>query len=256
MRFSASIIKLLRNSYGISLSEISILCDMSSKGTVANYEIGNSTPSTEAYEALANVFAVSFDFIRGRTLMPYSTDSITAAEAVFVQNFIKKYGESFFTKIFPDAGDQSVYSSEILAQYRMPVICNTLDIWHIRPKESDLFSWPVRANIITLMQFPLNGIGGNWEDYMMPLIERTLIEQLKRTFPINLLGNKSRPSSVKKFIERRIVLQALMYPILDKNSKYIPNKVPAFDIENAVRRLQLQKSKYGKNTLLTKRRKS
>ena len=59
MRFSASIIKLLRNSYGISLSEISILCDMSSKGTVANYEIGNSTPSTKAYEALANVFGVS-----------------------------------------------------------------------------------------------------------------------------------------------------------------------------------------------------
>ena len=222
MNFLPEAIKLLRTIHGISLSEISILCDMSSKGTVANYEIGNSTPSTEAYEALANVFAVSFDFIRGRTLMPYSTDSITAAEAVFVQNFIKKYDESFFTKIFPDAGDRSVYSSEVLAQYRMPVAFDSVDVWHIRPKKSDLFSWPVRANIVTLMQFPFNDIGGNWEDYMTPLPERTLIEQLKRTFPINLLENKARPSATKKFIARREVLQALIYPVWDKDGKYIP----------------------------------
>ena len=241
MNFLPEAIKLLRTIHGISLSEISILCDMSSTGTVANYEIGNSTPSTEAYEALANVFAVSFDFIRGRTLMPYSTDSITAAEAVFVQNFIKKYDESFFTKIFPDAGDRSVYSSEVLAQYRMPVAFDSVDVWHIRPKKSDLFSWPVRANIVTLMQFPFNDIGGNWEDYMTPLPERTLIEQLKRTFPINLLENKARPSATKKFIARREVLQALIYPVWDKDGKYIPNEIPAYDLENAVKQLQEKK---------------
>lgn len=241
MNFSSDIINLIRNIHGISLSEISILCNMNSRGTVANYEAGNTKPSAEAYAALANVFGVSIDFLNGRALMPYSPDSITAAEAVFVQNFIKKYGESFFTKIFPNAGDRSVYSSEVLAQYRMPVAFDSVDVWHIRPKKSDLFSWSVRANIITLMQFPLNDIGGNWEDYLTPLPERTLIEQLKRTFPMNLLGNKARPSVEKKFIARREVLQALIYPSWDKDGEYIPNKIPAYDLENAVKRLQEEK---------------
>ena len=243
MKFSSDFIKLTRKIHGIAQSELAILCDMSSKGTVANYEIGISTPSTEAYEALANVFAVSFDFIRGRTLMPYSPDSITAAEAVFVQNFIKKYGESFFTKIFPYAGDRSVYSSEVLSQYRMPVTYNAVDVWHIRPKDSDLFSWPVRANIITLMQFPLNDIGGNWEDYLLALSDPGLIERVKKTFPINLLGNKARPSAVKKFIARREVLQALIYPVQDKDGKYLPNGVPAYDVENGIKRLLKAKDK-------------
>ena len=241
MKFFPDIINLIRSIYGIALSEISILCNMNSKGTVGNYEAGIIKPSMEAFETLANVFAVSIDFLKGRALMPYSPDSITAAEAVFVQNFIKKYGESFFTKIFPNAGDRSVYSSEVLSQYRIPVAYDSVDVWHIHPKESDLFSWPVRANIITLMQFPLNDIGGNWEDYMMPLPERTLIEQLKRTFPINLLGNKTRPSATKKFIARREVLQALIYPVWDKDGKYIPNEIPAYDLENAVKRLQEEK---------------
>ncbi len=214
---------------------------MKSRGTVANYEAGNTKPSAEAYAALANVFGVSIDFLNGRALMPYSPDSITAAEAVFVQNFIKTYGESFFTKIFPDVGDRGVYSSEVLSQYRMPVAYDSVDVWHIRPKESDLFSWPVRANIITLLQFPFNDIGGNWEDYLLPLSEPTTIERIKRTFPMNLFGNKARPSAVKKFISRREVLQALIYPVWDKDGKYIPNEIPAYDLENAVNRLQEEK---------------
>lgn len=244
MKFLTEIIKVMRCIHGISLAEVSILCNMKSKGTVANYEAGNTKPSAEAYAALANVFGVSIDFLNGRALMPYSPDSITAAEAVFVQNFIKKYGESFFTKIFPDVGDRGVYSSEVLSQYRTPVIDNTVDVWHIRPKESDLFSWPVRANIITLMQFPLNDIGGNWEDYLLPLSDRTHIEQLKKTFPINKLGSKARPSAAKKFIARREVLQALFYPARDKDGKYIQNQIPAYDLSSEVIRLQQKNSKY------------
>ncbi len=241
MNFSADIINLIRTIHGISLSEISILCNMNSKGTVANYEAGNTRPSAEAYSALANVFGVSIDFLNGRALMPYSPESITASEAVFVQNFIKKYGESFFLKTFPGAGDRSVYSSQVLSQYRLAVTYNAVDVWHIHPKDSDIFSWPVRANIITLMQFPFNDIGGNWEDYLLPLSEPTTIERIKRTFPVNLFGNKTRPSAVKKFISRREVLQALIYPAWDKDGKYIPNEIPAYDLENAVKRLQEKK---------------
>lgn len=241
MKFSPDIISLIRGIYGIALSEVSILCNMNSKGTIGNYETGIIKPSVESFETLANVFAVSFDFLNGRTLIPYSRESITAAEAVFVQNFINKYGESFFTKIFPDAGDRGVYSSRILSQYRIPVAYNAVDVWHIHPKDSDLFSWPVRANIITLMQFPLNNIGGNWEDYLLPLSEPMLIERVKRTFPMNLLGNKARPSAAKKFMARREVLQALIYPSWDKDGKYIPNKIPAYDLENAVKRLKEKK---------------
>ena len=73
-------IKLLRSSHYISMNDLATMLDFKNKGTIGQMETGKALPSYEKLVDISNLFAVSLDWLVGRTTEPYSEEIISHLE--------------------------------------------------------------------------------------------------------------------------------------------------------------------------------
>ena len=69
-------IKLIRQTYDLSLSEMAALLNIPDRGTLYNWERGKSYPLFEALNLIADTFSISIDWLSGRSNTPYTKESV------------------------------------------------------------------------------------------------------------------------------------------------------------------------------------
>lgn len=116
----------LRQSHYLSLSEMAMLINLKSKGSLSTLENAKNPPSFETLINIANIFAVKVDWLVGRSLQPYDEEIILSLEEQIMD--IKVNSGTVFQKILPP-----LYS----------------DI----EKRAKFFSLAERANLIFLLQY-------------------------------------------------------------------------------------------------------
>ena len=93
-------LKFLRHLYGLSLSEMAMLINLKSKGSLSTLENAKNPPSFETLINIANVFAVNMDWLTGRTYESYNDIIITELEERLMD--IKLAENTVFRDIAPD----------------------------------------------------------------------------------------------------------------------------------------------------------
>lgn len=93
-------LKFLRRLYGLTLSEMAMLINLKSKGSLSTLENAKNPPSFETLVSVANVFAVNMDWLTGRTYESYNDAIIAELEERLMD--IKLAENTVFRDIAPD----------------------------------------------------------------------------------------------------------------------------------------------------------
>lgn len=86
---SAKNFKNLRYSHDISAAKIAPILQLKSPASITGIETGKSSPSYELLERYANLFAVSADWLMGRSEVIYTQASVLTAERIALAEVIK-----------------------------------------------------------------------------------------------------------------------------------------------------------------------
>lgn len=78
--FFSKRLKLLRVSHDLSMSEMAELLFLKTSAAINEFESGRSKPTTETAINIATYFGVSLDWLFGLSGIPYTNDSVVAAE--------------------------------------------------------------------------------------------------------------------------------------------------------------------------------
>jgi len=78
LKYFQSRLKLLRESYDLSMTEFAELLMWSAPAAVNQFEKGKSTPSLETLLLITTRFGISMDWLTGLSDTPYTKDSITS----------------------------------------------------------------------------------------------------------------------------------------------------------------------------------
>lgn len=131
-------IKMIRQTYDLSLAEMAALLNIPDRGTLYNWERGKSYPLFEALNLIADTFSISIDWLSGRSNTPYTKESVLLGEEA-VRQFLIDLGSTL--------------------KYKYELLHSTLDNpFIIDPSYSDpnsriiKYSLGVRANISILFR--------------------------------------------------------------------------------------------------------
>lgn len=106
-------IKALRKNHDVTLSDMAMLINLKSKGSLSTLENAKNPPSYETLINIADVFAVKVDWLIGRSSQPYDEEIIfklenqimnfrLSADAVFKDIVFDKYSDKELrSKIYP-----------------------------------------------------------------------------------------------------------------------------------------------------------
>lgn len=83
--------KALRENYNISMREMAQFLFLKNMSSIAAFESGRNFPSNEVLISIADCFGISIDWLEGRSLTPYTEESVFAAETKLFELF-QKYG--------------------------------------------------------------------------------------------------------------------------------------------------------------------
>jgi transcriptional regulator with XRE-family HTH domain len=131
--------KLLRKTYKIKQEDMATLLELSGQTSITMWETGKNAPSMETLMKIANFFAISLNWLVGRSKEPYEKISVSAAEYDVKINF-EKYFKSKHFKYY-NIGDFGALLKEITSEKfnKLPYFIS-----------KDDYSLPVRANIVVL----------------------------------------------------------------------------------------------------------
>ena len=73
-------LKILRNTYGLSLAELAKILNMNTRGSLYDCENKRSFPSMESLIFLTNFFGVSLEWLLGRSSDIYTENSVYLGE--------------------------------------------------------------------------------------------------------------------------------------------------------------------------------
>lgn len=76
-------LKILRISHKLSTSQLATLLNLKSKGNIANLESGRTIPLVDNLTWIADLFAVSLDWLTGRSNIPYTEELLSKIENEF-----------------------------------------------------------------------------------------------------------------------------------------------------------------------------
>lgn len=124
-KFSQNL-RALRQSHYLSLSEMAVIINLKSKGSLSTLENAKNPPSFETLINIAEVFAVTIDWLVGRSSQPYNEEIILNLENQIMD--IKVNSGTVFKKILP------------------PLYANI-------EQRAIFFSVAERANLIFLLQY-------------------------------------------------------------------------------------------------------
>lgn len=77
----------MREVYGLSIQDASDLLGLKSKSNIANWEAAKNIPSLDMLVNIADLFAISTDWILGRSTSTYTEESVTSAENAMIEAF-------------------------------------------------------------------------------------------------------------------------------------------------------------------------
>ena len=79
-------LKILRNSYDLSLAELAGLLSLNTRASLYDWENKRSFPAMENLISLANIFGISLEWLLGRSKDVYTEDSLRSGEiALYTQ---------------------------------------------------------------------------------------------------------------------------------------------------------------------------
>ena len=73
-------LKILRNSYDLSLAELAGLLSLNTRASLYDWENKRSFPAMENLISLANIFGISLEWLLGRSKDVYTEDSLRSGE--------------------------------------------------------------------------------------------------------------------------------------------------------------------------------
>jgi Helix-turn-helix. len=127
--------KTLRTAHLLSMLQLADLLGLKSSGSVSNFETQKMIPSSDVLLTIADLFAISIDWLVGRSNIPYSHETILELEEQHLQRLALEIDKD---ENLRDFGYNYVEKNSI---YLNP---------DMRFKN---FSLPVRANIIFLLSW-------------------------------------------------------------------------------------------------------
>lgn len=104
-------IKALRKNHDVTLSEMAMLINLKSKGSLSTLENAKNPPSYETLINIADVFAVKVDWLIGRSSQPYDEEIIFKLENQ-IMNF-RLSADAEFKDIVPDVYADAELRSKI-----------------------------------------------------------------------------------------------------------------------------------------------
>lgn len=214
-------LKCLRIAHGLSSSQLAVLLNFKSKGSIGNLESGKSAPLTDSLIDIADLFAVSLDWLAGRSPLPYTNAQLTELEADFWSMLslnINQTGE--FALYFPPLPEIYTNIEKRIASYSLEIRANILFLLFV------IFLTAMTAKSIdddndTLFHPPFSCIPKN--------------ERLLQEDAATLLANIEEHSSYLKSLNRKYALptmqlieklftQEITEPIFDIMSQPIKNR--------------------------------
>lgn len=135
-------IKLLRNVYGMTYSDVCFLEDYFKKTTLHSWENAIRIPTCDSLLVYAATFGASIDWLYGISRVPYTLQSIDYAEEVYYKNIGHAWDtDTISTNLFDDSISEIKFVRNSIENY-----CNHM----IRKKE---YSPEARANVLVLHKF-------------------------------------------------------------------------------------------------------
>lgn len=194
--------KLLRISHELSVSQLAELLSLKSKGSISAFEAQRGFPSYEILIRISSLFAISLDWLTGRSDTPYLDEIIAKQEAAI----LNPHEHPSIVK-YPDLGYfyRALYEIQQNPTYR-----------HATTRSH--FPLPVRANILfalTVLKYASQKLYS--EQYNSQKI--SLDELLYKLF-----DNKNKTSKQLAILYQKCLDALSVY----KNERYFNN--PIFDI--------------------------
>lgn len=170
----------LRNSYNLSSTDLTSLLNQKSRSSITNIESGRALPSFEKLIEIANLFTISIDWLVGRSSEPYNEEIILNIERELLSLSCTSNDISF--KLLRSPLIPEEYLNE-----------NT---------RKNLYSLPIRANIIFLLRFKIIQVKTALESTLgIPMDDiqnsTTILLPILETYYCN--NNKKRFNEINNF---------------------------------------------------------
>lgn len=209
-------LKILRNTYGLSLAELAKILNMNTRGSLYDWENKRSFPSMENLISLTNLFGISLEWLLGRSETIYSDESIEWSEEA-----IGKYLHSL-AALFPNS---------LQVSYWHFYLCEHYPEYAFEERRNLYYSLPVRANIAVLMrEVRLTSL--YWSMYYAEngSKKRGVNARVKAFFHMSKEeAEKFKPPSRKELERADNLVRLLMLSKI--NGKKVANKEPIYDVE-------------------------
>lgn len=138
-------IKLLRNTYKMTYSDVSLMENNIRRTTLQSWEQATRIPTCDNLLIYASTFGISVDWLYGISKTPYTLQSIDYAEKIYYKNIKNAWDtDTINTKLFDDSISKIKFIQNSIENY-----CN-----HTIRKNK--YSPEARANILVLYKFSTN----------------------------------------------------------------------------------------------------
>ena len=184
-------IKLLRNTYGMTFSDVCGLECYFRRTTLHSWENGIRIPTADSLLIYAASFGVSIDWLYGVSQVPYTLQSIDYAEETYYQGIASAWNEEEIDiNLFDDSVSERKFVSRLLENY-----CKH----RTRQRE---FSPEARANIMVLHKFASS----------IAMLHQFNLELDKNRLNPNLF-TKNEKKKYKQIVEKMVEVVNTTYPV-------------------------------------------
>lgn len=238
-------LKILRNTYGLSLAELAKILNMNTRGSLYDWENKRSFPSMENLIFLTNFFGVSLEWLLGRSSDIYTENSIYIGEIALYTEIDDDYingqevGECYRVDFL--RAIEHISGKEYLNLDGLNIInySSRIEYYVNHNNHKTSYSLPVRANLLVLLRLvPLGDlywahhhiIYGKYSKHKRDVLSLTK-NDLRSAIGIKAENYKA-PG--KKARERAINLVKLLMP----SAIEADSKMPVYDVEAGCHQLE------------------
>lgn len=245
-------LKILRNSYDLSLAELAGLLSLNTRASLYDWENKRSFPAMENLISLANIFGISLEWLLGRSKDVYTEDSLRSGEiALYTQiddDYIagKEVGEVYRSSFLLEIERISHRHYLNLKDLNMTNYDSRIEYYVDHNWKKQSYSLPVRANLLVLLHLvPLEDL--YWAGYYIlnGKKKRGVLAYTKNRL-LSMMGGPRADAYKepgKKAQERAVnLVELLRLPRKSKEERALI-KVPIYDVEGALRELEKEKLK-------------
>ncbi|ERT62464.1 helix-turn-helix domain-containing protein [Megasphaera vaginalis (ex Srinivasan et al. 2021)] len=219
-------LKLLRTTYGLSMKTLSTTWGYKNTGTISQFENNKSVPSFNSLIQIANFYAVSLDWLIGRSNIIYTKESVFEGEIALHEQFM-------------NLGEQIGFNYIAALQKGWEFMAPT---YLYKDKREKYYSLDVRANIVVLHNLvTLENLYWSWYYLEGMYRKKGLLDRLQKLAKLFKSDDKIVEYLSAKEKEKTEILSSLICldtQIIDGKEAKIKRTVPVYDVAAAYRKLQ------------------